>query len=396
MKIRIWVVCILGVLVASSVSLSQDVETPEPGLQEPVFQQTSSVDPPQAEPSFQETPARRQAPRLRPKDAAPEPPTLPSMRQLAFRTQQPVPPAPTEVRIFDLRYARANDMSNMIYEVFRIKVHSARSLNRLIVNAPKEQMESIQSVIEEMDVPGDDASTSRQMQDFVYRIYMFEIASGDDSLRPFTAILQVPPDNMSTMELLDAARPHELQISGFCLGDERDRDGMAEILIQGRAASHKPLKRIVFEAIPDSRIKELKWDDAETFTHEIEAAQYAGLPEQMQRHIGKFLGDDIRTVGYWFGNLSVPGAVEAPIGPWLLNLQLDLQSDRMLEINVGVEVPGEKHDFDRRLGREQPNEILSNTILAKIGKPIIIGYNRESYGTRRMGAMVIIPEVDSL
>ncbi|MBL7186156.1 MAG: hypothetical protein ISS70_07500 [Phycisphaerae bacterium] len=37
---------------------------------------------------------------------------------------------------------------------------------------------------------------------------------------------------------------------------------------------------------------------------------------------------------------------------------------------------------------------MSNTIRAKIGKPIIIGYNRESYGTRKMGAMVIVPEAD--
>jgi hypothetical protein len=50
--------------------------------------------------------------------------------------------------------------------------------------------------------------------------------------------------------------------------------------------------------------------------------------------------------------------------------------------------------FDRRLGSERANEILSNTIRAKVGKPIIIGYNRESYGTRKMGAMVIVPEAD--
>jgi len=68
----------------------------------------------------------------------------------------------------------------------------------------------------------------------------------------------------------------------------------------------------------------------------------------------------------------------------------------MLELDVDVEVPGEMHRFDKRLGREQNNEILSNTIRAKIGKPIIIGYNRESYGTRKMGAMVIVPEADSV
>jgi hypothetical protein len=39
---------------------------------------------------------------------------------------------------------------------------------------------------------------------------------------------------------------------------------------------------------------------------------------------------------------------------------------------------------------------LSNKIRAKIGKPIIIGYNRQSYGTRKMGAMVIIPETETI
>jgi len=141
---------------------------------------------------------------------------------------------------------------------------------------------------------------------------------------------------------------------------------------------------------------ELKWDDDETFTSNIAAAQYTRLPEQMQKYIRKFLGDDIRTVGYWFGSSSIPGQVEAPIGPWILNLRFDIDSDRMLELNVEVEVPGEMHRFDKRLGRERNNEIFSNTIRAKIGKPIIIGYNRESYGTRKMGAMVIVPEAEMI
>jgi hypothetical protein len=99
-------------------------------------------------------------------------------------------------------------------------------------------------------------------------------------------------------------------------------------------------------------------------------------------------------VGYWFGNSLVPGEVQAPIGPWTLNLQFDTESDRMLELGIEVELPREIHNFETRLGRQQNDEILSNTIRAKIGKPIIIGYNRESYGTRKMGAMVILPEAD--
>jgi hypothetical protein len=68
----------------------------------------------------------------------------------------------------------------------------------------------------------------------------------------------------------------------------------------------------------------------------------------------------------------------------------------MLELDVDVEASDEMHSFDRRLGRKRDDRILSNTIRAKIGKPIIIGYNRESYGTRKMGTMVIVPEADSL
>ncbi len=153
---------------------------------------------------------------------------------------------------------------------------------------------------------------------------------------------------------------------------------------------------MVVDEIPGSRIKELKWDDAETFSNKIDAAQYGHLPGDMQNHIGKFLGDDIRTVGYWFGNLSVPGTIEAPIGPWRLNMSLDAESDRMLELSVDVETVGEIEQIGEETWRQQNDEILSNTIRAKIGKPIIIGYNRESYGTRKMGAMLIVPKEDSL
>jgi hypothetical protein len=67
----------------------------------------------------------------------------------------------------------------------------------------------------------------------------------------------------------------------------------------------------------------------------------------------------------------------------------------MVQIRVDVEAPAEIRPFETRLGREREDDILTNTIRAKIGKPIIIGYNRESYGTRKMGAMVIIPEPDT-
>jgi hypothetical protein len=44
---------------------------------------------------------------------------------------------------------------------------------------------------------------------------------------------------------------------------------------------------------------------------------------------------------------------------------------------------------------DKPSTILSNSVQARIGKPIIIGYNRDVYGTRTMGALVILLEADT-
>ena len=364
MKIRTLIICILGIVIVSSVSPAQNAGTLEP---------VSSFEA-QAEPSprslFPGSPHQNATPVAR----------------------TPAPETPTKLRIFELKYAKAENLAALIGNLFRMQVQTDYRLNRLIINATQEQVEGIESLIEAMDVADSEASTPREIENLVYRIYMFEIPSGDKGMRSFSMILQTSA-RVSSKELSVAAADNDFQISEFLQINNGLSEPQAEILIQGKAASDEAFKRF-FEKFPESHIMELKWDDDETFTDNIAAAQYTQLPEQMQKHIRKFLGDEIRTVGYWFGNSSVPGKVEAPIGPWTLSLRLDTESDRTLELNVDVEVPGEMHRFDSRLGRERNDEILSNTIRAKIGKPVIIGYNRESYGTRKMGAMVIIPEAD--
>jgi hypothetical protein len=372
MKTRTLIVCILGVLALSSISPAQDAVAPE---QEPSFE--AQVEPTPS-PLFPGSPR----------------PTAKPMARPAMVRPTPAAESPKKLTTFELKYARADELANMISRLFNIEVLINYRLNRLIVNATQEQTKSVESLVAEMDVPDSEASTPREVLNYVYRVYMFEVPSGNQNMRSFSMILQTPAQ-VSSKELPVAAADVDLQISELLQIDDGPSEAQVEILIRGKAASDEAFKRF-FEKFPESYITELKWDDNETFTNNIAAAQYTQLPEQMQKHIGKFLGDDIRTVGYWFGNLSAPGQVEAPIGPWTLNLQLDTASDRMLELDVDVEASDEMHSFDRRLGRKRDDKILSNTIRAKIGKPVIIGYNRESYGTRRMGAMVIVPEADSL
>jgi hypothetical protein len=300
-------------------------------------------------------------------------------------------------KIFVLQHASVDELQNMLSNVLNInKVYSDRRSNRLIVQATQGQMEEITRLIEMMDVTDSRSAITQAIQNLVYRIYMFEIPSKDQGSKSFSMILQASAKLRST-ELLGAAEQEGIQISDFLVGNEENEepDRKVEFLIQGKAPSNESIMQMV-RGIAESQIKELKWDDSATFTRGIEAAQYSQLPEQVQKYITKFLGENIETVGYWFGSSSVPGKVEAPIGPWILRLELETESDRELELRVEVESPEQMSHFDRRLGREQSNEILSNTIRAKVGKPIIIGYNRESYGTRKMGAMVIIPEVDMI
>ena len=361
MKIQTLLTTVLGLLLISGLSLSQEPESPKPALPGPPTQ----VTPPQ----------RQRA----------EPPTGRNSSGSEMVTE-----------IFPLRYVPVEELENMLLSVFNIdRVYSDRRSNRLVIQAPQGQMKDVQNMIEAMDVNDSRLAKTQAFQNFLYRICMFEIPSKDKGNKSFSMILQTSAQLPST-KLLGVAAEKGIQISDFFVSnEERDEsDQQVEFLIQGKAPSNESIKQMV-EGIAESRIKELKWDDNETFTRGIEAAQYSQLTEQVQKYIKKFLGEDIETVGYWFGSSSVPGEIEAPIGPWMLHL--GLESDRELRLRVGVEVPERNYDFERRLGRdERDGEILSNTIRAKVGKPIIIGYNRESYGARKMGAMVILPETDQL
>lgn len=363
MKVRTLIVYILGILVISNVSMSQDVETLEP-----VSSFEASAEPKHVE-LYRGKPIRN---------------TTSTARTSASN--------PTVVKIYQLKYADAENVASLIKNIFRIDSGIVYRSNSVVVKATPEQMESIENLIEAMDIADPEAPSSRDAQNLVYRIYMFEASSVNEAMKSFSMLLRTTT-HVSSQELLDTAADKDLQISEFLQSNDFNEPDV-EILIQGKVTSNESLNRMVSGLAPKSNIIEMKWDDEETFTNNIAAAQYTQLPEQMQKHIRKFLGNNIRTVGYWFGNSSVPGELEAPIGPWMLRLELNPESDRTLELHVEVHVPEEISHFDRRLGREQSNEILSNTVRAKVGKPIIIGYNRQSYGTRKMGAMVILPEAD--
>ncbi len=381
MNIRTILAIILGIAFISGMSLAKESASPEPAPGEPLLVESPSPEPQQEEPTSVGFPSAE-----------------PRRGRAVSRSRSSN--GEMVMKIFTLKYYSADELENLIENIFSIdaeKIHGDDRSNQLIVQATRSQMEDIEALVEQLDVPDAKRESSQAFENFVYRVFMFEIPSKDQHLKPFSMILQASRQ-VTSAAILDAAAQNKIEISDYAIINDRDdrderENGTVEILLQGRAPSNESIQNI--SELTGIQIKELKWDD-ETFTHNIAAAHYSQLPAPLQKHIQKLLGEDITTVGYWFGSSSVPGEVEAPIGPWRLKLELSPESERTLELYVEVHVPEERSHFDRQLERERSDEILSNKIRAKIGKPIIIGYNRQSYGTRRMGAMVIIPETDSI
>ncbi len=298
---------------------------------------------------------------------------------------EPIPSADgTVTRIVTIKHCPVDDIQDLLMALARPgeEILMDERSNRLILRAPQEHMKEMLSLIEQLDVPDIGAP---QTQPLTYRVYMLEIPSTGRDLKPFSIVLE-RPSQWSSPELLDAVQDEQLQIGALHQSDEWAGPDKWQLAIQGRAASHEAVKRMV-EKVPESNLVRLEWDE-ETFTADVPAAQISRLPAPLQEHLRKFLGEQIQSVGYWFGSLLLPGEVKAPIGPWTLELKAEAggANDLRLEVDVTWQSP---------VPFVPPTRILSNSVQGKIGRPIIIGYNRQSYGTRKMGAMVILPEAET-
>lgn len=304
-------------------------------------------------------------------------------------------------KIIQVQHYPIDDLETTIRDIFDIEnIHKDRHSNRLILQTAKDRVDDIIKLIEQLDV-ADAASTA--IQSLVCRIYMFEpVLLQDQNLKPFGLILTSNSKSAAT-DLLKTLSSDRVRISELIQSDEsiqtfqeNDTKPVTAILIKGKTESNATLVDMI-EKIPDSQIIKLEWDDAETFTENIEVAHLSNVSESLQKHVKTLLGDNIQAVGYWFGTLSLPGEIESPIGPWKLKLRLSSESDpkQDLQIDVDVESDSAIRYQDYYFDHDQSDAILSNTIKSKIGKPIIICYNRKSYGMRTMGALVLVLEPDT-
>jgi hypothetical protein len=307
-------------------------------------------------------------------------------RRAGAQTAPPdeAPESAREIRIFALRYQQADGLASIISAL--VPSHEATiavdaASQSLIVATSPDRMQQIQRVIEQLDIPSDDDLDVPQM---LYRIYMLELPSEHGDLKSFSMALE-GTSQLTPAQLLGVAQDAEVQIDSFSQEPEDARWQKWELAIEGRAGSNDSLKRML-EGIPESRMTELRWNDEASTPL---TTQPAPLPDGLSKHIRQLLGPDVQTVGYWFGNLSVPGTVRAPIGPWLFDMSVDRSTQaNQVELEITVE-------SDWQSG-QTAWQILGNTVRSHISKPLIIGYNRLRSGTRTMGALVIVPQEDNL
>ncbi len=295
------------------------------------------------------------------------------------------PQAAREMRIFPLRYQEADELARILGTLTSTReatITANDATQTLIVAASPDRLRQLEAVISELDVP--QVSGEPEAKQVLYRIYMLELPSEHLGLRPFSVVVtgsaQLPPERV-----LNPGIGNKVQIERF--RQLATDDGQWQFRIAGRAASNEAIENLT-ENIHDCQVMELEWEEEEPV---MLTTRVAPLPKSLQEHVRKFLGEGVGIVGYWFGNLSVPGRVEAPIGPWGFELSVD-QSKQEDEVELEICVVHEKQVDSTQIRQVR---ILSNSMRWKLDRPVIIGYNRDNRGVQTMGALVIVPEADT-
>ena len=279
-----------------------------------------------------------------------------------------------ETKIFFLEFTQAHEMLNILSTVSqKARIAVAESTNALLITAPSAELETMRAVIAALDV----SKRSRiQSQPLMCRVYMIEHLSRSQSWKTFNLDLMIY-DEISASQILDSFKVDQLQIERFT---KNNSEGNTLFRFQGQAAPDVDIEKLAKTMIPECEIRSFNCNNKTSLNPTV---TFATLPESLQNHINRLLGKDTEIAGYWFGNLSVPGEIRAPIGPWTLEFEMNpLGTDGLIGLDLSVE----------EVRGDEVWTIIRNSMQTRIGHPVIIGYTREKDGISTTGALVVIPE----
>lgn len=341
---------------------------------------------------------------------------------------------PTEVRVFALKYYDAESMAGILSDIFPIGVYPDKRNNQLIVSTDINRLSQIEALILTMDKPESKQTQTRDQRNLLYRIYMIEPQINESNLRRFTISLSMAEKPLDVTLLQNSLESSTLKLTGFDTTQQGTKlVGVQqvpayEVTFEGFAESMDDLKMFAEKVqsisgnfVPE--IRALQFEEKGNQKNDTSVSMHSYLPGNVKGHLEKLLGSDIKTVGYWFGNSSISGELRAPVGDWSVSINSQNSGDDRLELEVelsgrqavgmqtGLPAISSADSFggpafprsSSRRGRGDQNviwgnesTILQNTVQSQIGKPVIIGYNRNIGNGRRMGALVIMPELDTV
>ncbi len=279
--------------------------------------------------------------------------------------------------------------------------------NKIVAIGSKDDLHRVQQVLNQIGASMGESVVSAMPANIAYQVYIVEVPSQREEMYSFNMTLRYissanPLTGFNDFDfdgmIVEQFSSHETDST---LVDGKPQTNM-EITINGKTRSEKLLGELVAfiqekvhsqVSVTGMRIEKDESAPApfgnryggrrarsgqndSPSAAPVAAEGFVNLPEGIQKILIQLLGPETKTVGYWFGNSALPGKCQTSIGVWNLSLMAieSGPSDFLLELKLtgeGVEI--------------------ENTVNAKIGQPVLVGYNRYLGGMLLPGALVVIP-----
>lgn len=326
--------------------------------------------------------------------------------------------ADAQIRVFPLQYAPVEQILPMMQKLFsgKLNIFPHPTNQGLIVVGDESGFKLFESVLKTLDTPPIEADPI-ETADMALRVYAIEnqpLPNDDKVVEDFS--MEIISDRSVNLSDIYSLNDESYEISRL-IGDPDNNSFQLIGVGFEKGAALKLQERVSHIDGLKVSIKQIEANDASRSTEPSKVE----IPVNVQGTLRSLLGDGLYVTGYWFGNTSMPGTVEAPLGDWKLVMESADGQDDGFRLDVSVfenrtgftfnpprppnpnlqgEGNGQSDDliwngegFSRRryVGLSE-QLILRNAVTGRIGRPIIIGYNRSESGKVRLGALLIIPE----
>ncbi|MBI1387437.1 MAG: hypothetical protein GC154_03210 [bacterium] len=355
------------------------------------------------------------------------------------------------VKVIKLQHAPADMMVEPIRMIFGdtlMVIPHPSSSDQLILSGKQEQIEKVEQILPSLDVaPGKSNLDAPPVANLALRVFAVESGNKGNEEEVYVTNSDARTEIDFQLELSSpndrADSASALPMDGIKVLTNTLRSAGDRVIttIQGRAASEDAINQYIemYKTALQAVVVSLNTTarDVSRVQQGSRSSDYPNvpIPAEVSGIVNQLLGESNHVAGYWFGNASMPGSCLVPLGDWSLRLQTDSQPNDEFQMEITLSQGGRDASADsvprmgmmmgssssssgisnsagwssggggygggamqappssgfvwKPYGSEDNNVILQNSVKGRIGRPIIVGYNRPG-GV--LGALVIIPE----